>query len=299
MTTELKHKDFASFFGALWGEHVVPFAWQSALVERVLDTSPGAAEPSAADATNSGVQGSRPWPEAIALPTGAGKTACLDIAVFALAAQADRLETGRLVSAPRRIFFVVDRRIIVDEAHDRARRLASKLQVARAGILRTVADRLRRLACDGPTAIDGERPWLSTYFGVGCIARKPGRAIRSNRPSSHLPSTRSALAGGARRRDSVREVRGGRPLHAMVRTNWPGASGFGHRGALLATDGGAWPGSSPCFAWPTGGAASGRRRTMPKKRTGPGAERPGRRQSARLPGRAGHAQHSVLGKTGF
>ena len=39
MTAELNHADFASFFAALWGEPAAPFAWQSALAERVLDSS--------------------------------------------------------------------------------------------------------------------------------------------------------------------------------------------------------------------------------------------------------------------
>ncbi|MCY4056907.1 MAG: type I-U CRISPR-associated helicase/endonuclease Cas3, partial [Gammaproteobacteria bacterium] len=62
------------------------------------------------------------------------------------------------VTAPRRIFFVVDRRIIVDEAHERARRLAERLNGADRGILKTVADRLRRLADGGTTDASGERP---------------------------------------------------------------------------------------------------------------------------------------------
>ena len=77
------------------------------------------------------------------LPTAAGKTACLDIAVFALAAQSNRLASGILITAPRRIFFVVDRRVIVDEAFERARLLANKLRLAERGILKEVADRLR------------------------------------------------------------------------------------------------------------------------------------------------------------
>ena len=151
----MNHADFADFFAALWGEQAAPFAWQSALAWRVLDASCGPAATSADDPNPAGTCGPRPWPDAIALPTGAGKTACLDIAVFALAAQALRVGSGRAMAAPRRIFFVVDRRTVVDEAHDRARRLASKLEVAEDGILKTVADRLRRLAAGGATRLDG------------------------------------------------------------------------------------------------------------------------------------------------
>ena len=86
------------------------------------------------------------WPDAIALPTASGKTACMDVALFALAVQASRLNSGQPITAPRRIFFVVDRRVIVDEAHEGARRLAKNLAQAEGGILKAVADDLRRIA---------------------------------------------------------------------------------------------------------------------------------------------------------
>lgn len=123
---------FDAFFEALWGRP--PFAWQRALAQRVL----------AANGNGNGDIASpqRAWPEAIALPTASGKTACIDIAVFALAAQADRLERAMPLSAPRRIFFVVDRRVIVDEALDRARAIADRLRQARSGVLHEVAQNL-------------------------------------------------------------------------------------------------------------------------------------------------------------
>jgi CRISPR-associated endonuclease/helicase Cas3 len=117
---------FSDFYAAIWGH--VPFQWQRDLAERVLSKT------------------SEPWPEAIALPTASGKTACIDIAVFALAAQADRLAPGRALTAPRRIFFVVDRRVIVDEAYEHARKVADRLRGATKGILDSVANQLRRLS---------------------------------------------------------------------------------------------------------------------------------------------------------
>jgi CRISPR-associated endonuclease/helicase Cas3 len=84
------------------------------------------------------------WPRALDLPTASGKTACIDIAVYALAAQAERPLAER--TAPRRIWFVVDRRIVVDEAFERAREIAGKLAAAETGPLKDVADRLRRLS---------------------------------------------------------------------------------------------------------------------------------------------------------
>ena len=125
-----RRHEFAEFFIALWGKK--PFAWQESLAKRVLrrDGPDGKGAKAA-------------WPEAIALPTASGKTACMDIAVFALAAQAARLNAGEAITAPRSIFFVVDRRVIVDEAHNRAQRLRDRLRDARDGILKEVADSLR------------------------------------------------------------------------------------------------------------------------------------------------------------
>ena len=154
----LDHTDFREFFAELWGADAAPFAWQLALAKRVLNASRDADWTTVSHASR-GDDGPRSWPDAIALPTGAGKTACIDIAVFALAAQAHTEPSGACgVTAPRRIFFVVDRRIIVDEAHDRARRLAEKLNGADGGILKTVADRLRCLAGGGTAEATVERP---------------------------------------------------------------------------------------------------------------------------------------------
>lgn len=125
---------FDDYFQALW--RYKPFAWQQTLAEQVLEDV------------------NQPWPEAIALPTAAGKTACIDIAVYALAAQAAQITKDNPITAPRRIFFVVDRRIIVDEAYDRAEQIAKKLAEARAGILKEVADALR-VAAGGSE----EGPW--------------------------------------------------------------------------------------------------------------------------------------------
>src|SRR5207244_112620 len=97
--------DFKSFFGELWGYE--PFPWQEMLAERIAGGS---------------------WPQALDLPTAAGKTACIDAAIYALACQAETLVSER--TAPRRIWFVVDRRIVVDEAYDRAATIAEKLRQA-------------------------------------------------------------------------------------------------------------------------------------------------------------------------
>lgn len=96
-----------------------PFPWQQRLAKRVCEGT---------------------WPRAIALPTAAGKTACIDVALFALAC--------RVKQAARRIFFVVDRRIVVDQAKLHSDHLAKVLLESQSGILREVADSLREIAHD-------------------------------------------------------------------------------------------------------------------------------------------------------
>src|SRR5690606_40230216 len=102
MKPDLGPEHFDAFYHELRGSAAFP--WQRMLAERVTTGE---------------------WPACIDLPTASGKTACIDIAVFALACQADRPIGER--TAPRRIFFVVDRRIVVDEAFSRARRIARGL----------------------------------------------------------------------------------------------------------------------------------------------------------------------------
>jgi CRISPR-associated endonuclease/helicase Cas3 len=81
-----------------------PFPWQSRLAERVLRKG---------------------WPSEIGIPTGLGKTACIDIAVWSLAVQA--VTRGPQREAPTRIWYVVNRRLLVDAAADRAERLGELL----------------------------------------------------------------------------------------------------------------------------------------------------------------------------
>lgn len=64
----------------------------------------------------------------------------MDIAIWALACQADQ-ELSRRTS-PRRIWFVVDRRIVVDEAFERAKGISAKLEQATTGPLKKIAEQL-------------------------------------------------------------------------------------------------------------------------------------------------------------
>lgn len=138
--SELTADRFGEFFTALWKEEKTAFSWQIELAKRVISNA------------------EKPWPDAIALPTASGKTACIDIAVYALAVQAQHLDVGKQMTAARRIFFVVDRRIIVDDAYARARILAAKLRDAKSGILKETADRLRLLARGDREGADNENP---------------------------------------------------------------------------------------------------------------------------------------------
>ena len=102
---ELSKQQFSIFFEAINGYR--PFLWQQRLSADACDGN---------------------WPEYIKLPTSSGKTAVLEIAVFALANRALACRDDKsLLMAPRRMFFVVDRRIVVSEAHQKAKRMAEAL----------------------------------------------------------------------------------------------------------------------------------------------------------------------------
>ncbi len=120
----LSATQFDDFFKALWGHD--PFPWQRRLAQQVCSGN---------------------WPRFIDLPTSSGKTACVDVAVLALAVQVARNPAERTVG--RRIFFVVNRRVIVDEAYERAEEIAKKLRDASSGtILYAVAEALRLVSGD-------------------------------------------------------------------------------------------------------------------------------------------------------
>jgi CRISPR-associated endonuclease/helicase Cas3 len=112
--------DFDEFFFDVHG--VDPFPWQTRLATQLID--------------------SHRWPDLIDLPTSSGKTACIDIALFHLAWCAERGERWR---AARRIVFVVDRRIIVDDAADRAALLLEALEESSKPSVRRVAAALQTL----------------------------------------------------------------------------------------------------------------------------------------------------------
>ncbi len=160
--SELQPRDFGAFFQALWGRE--PFPWQTRLAEQVCEAE---------------------WPRFIDLPTASGKTACLDVAVFALAVQSRLRPLKRTIG--RRTFFVVNRRVIVDEANSRAVVIAEKLAQAAnhdapESILRRVADSLRR------TSGSTDTPPLDVAIMRGGIVRD-NRWVRSATQPTIVTST--------------------------------------------------------------------------------------------------------------
>lgn len=127
--------DFATFFKSIWGYD--PFPWQERMAEQ----------------TAAGL-----WPEWITLPTGTGKTTVLDIAIYNLARQAS--QRSNLRTAPVRIVFAVNRRIVVDEAYERAKTIANRLKTA----LTTPDDAIHpvALALQNLSGIENGAP-LETY----------------------------------------------------------------------------------------------------------------------------------------
>ena len=111
----LTEHDFSAFFHDIHG--YAPYPWQQRLTTQVLANGR--------------------WPPVIDLPTGAGKTAVLDAAVFAMAVQPE--------VSPRRIVFVVDRRIVVDQVYERAERIRERIKTGETDVLQQVRERLQSL----------------------------------------------------------------------------------------------------------------------------------------------------------
>lgn len=98
--------DFPSFYQAIHGH--APFPWQQRAAARLASRQTFA----------------------VTAPTGLGKSSLVDAAVWAAAH-----------GAWRRIVFVVDRRLVVDEVHERARRIQQALETASSHALQAVRER--------------------------------------------------------------------------------------------------------------------------------------------------------------
>jgi len=147
---------FAAFFAEVYG--VAPFPWQRDLVRTVL-----------ADLL---------WPDLVDAPTGMGKTAMIDIAVFLAAATGGQRGPDR--PGRRRILFVVDRRMVVDEAYARALHLAEALDAALRSTETTatwqIASALAALAPDAntPLTVPAAQPVVIAPRPVLAVTRMRG-----------------------------------------------------------------------------------------------------------------------------
>lgn len=140
--------EFAVFFRAVHG--VPPFPWQTRLAARAATGD---------------------WPRMLDLPTGSGKTAAIDVALFALALSAGT----RPRTAPLRIVYVVDRRTVVDQAFERACRIQCALETSPDDVVRRVRERLASFA-----PVDGVP--LRTALLRGGIARDDEWARTPDQP---------------------------------------------------------------------------------------------------------------------
>lgn len=140
--------DFAAFHSAVHGR--APFDWQQRLLEQIVQE--------------------RRWPSVLDLPTGAGKTTCLDIALFALALDAESSNPW----CARRMAMVVDRRVVVDQVAERGRKLAQALAAPSAPVLTEVARRLRLLS--------REQAALAVYTLRGGMPKDDGWARSPDQP---------------------------------------------------------------------------------------------------------------------
>jgi CRISPR-associated endonuclease/helicase Cas3 len=122
----LSTSSFGAFHAAVYSGKQ-PFAWQQRLLDQIVRE--------------------KAWPRVLDLPTGAGKTTCVDIALFALALDATTEGAGRW--CPRRIAMVVDRRIVVDQVAERGRVLLRALTTSTDEVVVEVARRLRSLTRSG------------------------------------------------------------------------------------------------------------------------------------------------------
>ena len=122
--------DFASFYEAVHSRP--PFPWQKRLAEQVITEG---------------------WPRAITIPTGCGKTSVIDVAVYVLAAQAGSPQR----TAPLRIFFVIDRRLVVDDVYGHACGLAEAISQSESSgssaALRWVAEQLLKFGAPQPLEV--------------------------------------------------------------------------------------------------------------------------------------------------
>jgi CRISPR-associated endonuclease/helicase Cas3 len=91
----MKQQDFSAFYQSL--HSYAPFPWQIRLAQRAADGQ---------------------WPDALNLPTSSGKTAVLDVWLWA--------HSMGIAATPRRLYYVIDRRLLVDAVADYAQELFAR-----------------------------------------------------------------------------------------------------------------------------------------------------------------------------
>ena len=180
---------FPDFYRAINGR--MPFPWQARLASIV-----------GTDAR---------WPAEVCVPTGLGKTACLEVALWWLASEAHLDSSMR--RAPTRIWWVVNRCLLVDATAEHAEYLASALRrpdrldgEGATGIVADVAHRLRSLSArDFPAPLDvirlrgGVSPDLPTDPSCPtvllCTLPMYGSRLLFRGYGSRLRSVDAAMAG--------------------------------------------------------------------------------------------------------
>ena len=163
---------FGEFYRAIHDRS--PFPWQERLAEQIARTNE--------------------WPSEIGVPTGLGKTACLDIAIWWLASQAHHKPEER--TAPTRIWWVVNRRLLVDSTAEHAERLAQAfagpaslgLASERREVVEDVSERLRALS-----AIPDASPLDVIRLRGGMASRTPADPSRPTVILCTLPMFGSRL----------------------------------------------------------------------------------------------------------
>ncbi len=178
--------DFGAFHRAVHDR--APFDWQSRLLRQIVDE--------------------RTWPRVLDLPTGSGKTTCIDIALFALALDAAASPAERW--CPRRIAMVMDRRVVVDQAADRGRKLLGALTTSTEPEVIAVRNALASLV--GPD----EEP-LGVFTLRGGIPKDDGWARTPDQPLV-IASTVDQI-GSRLLIQGYGVSRGMRPVHAGLAGN--------------------------------------------------------------------------------
>lgn len=141
-------------------ERVAPFPWQSALALHVAEHGD--------------------WPDQVAVPTGLGKTTCIDIAVWDLARQLhEQARNGRPRTAALRIIHVIDRQTVINQtgSHLAVLRDALNTPARTDSAVGRVQDALAQAFPPGP---DGQVMTFETFHAE---AADGNQWLRGHRPA--------------------------------------------------------------------------------------------------------------------